>query len=1010
MILRHEPPSVEQLAGRRDKLDCLGFCLSDFGWWRFLTIEMNLTDSLKLLRAYADRGDEAAFRQLVESYLDLVYSTAVRRVGGDAKLAEDVTQTVFADLARKARALREVELLGGWLHRHTGFVAANLVRSEQRRRVREQEVVQMNALNDPPDSGWQHLAAELDETIESLETPERQVILLRFFERRDFRAIGQMLGVSDDAAQKRVSRALEKLRELLAHRGVTLEVALLGALLSGKAIKAAPAGLAAKVASLALASAAAGSGLTLAVNTLTHSLWLKTAVVGVVVVATVWLLLANHATRRHPAASPNPVLTLASAAETAESPRAATPVAATAAAGKAGAVSNELVLTVVADDVGQAVPNVIFDYWLWTKGGVKHAQPLYATRFGRCEVPVPADTTELLLVSECDGFASTRLDWRPDRGEKIPGQYTLRLARAVSIGGLVVDSDGNPVAGAQVGFNNQTDAGSETRPQSDEFGWPFWVTATTDAQGRWQIERIGRAAIRTLYGSASHPDFVASPLVFAGRNPNFVEQLMAKTNVFVLGRAVSVRGVVKDPNGQPVPAAEVRVGQVGEGGARESTTMRDGTFAVAGCRPGTNLITAQAQGYAPVTLTADLTDQAEPIQLTLRPGQLLKLRVVDPAGNPLPDATVWLNPFDYADPAKAATPTVQIDFNQRTDASGRLEWNTAPDQELPLEISAAGYMKSGAVHVWPDGVEHVITLQPALSISGTVRDATTGRPVPHFRIITGWPTLDPIDHSTNAHWSSLDRFWMTFGDGKFQHNYEEPVVGGTAHPEFIFKFEAEGYAPFITRSVSAADRHVRFDVDLTPAPARTVTVTLPDGTPAAAVDVGLVTPGAALRLLPGGISSENAAGGSRLVTDEHGRFKLPPDSTIQRVVAANAQGFAEATPAELAVQPVICLQPWGRLEGTLSSNGQPLVDAVIHFEYSQASRGSLSCDSSMFRFKTDTAGRFTFGKVPAGTHHLERVVPVDGSQQVWTVRPLQAVTIQAGETTVVTVEDDGDSH
>src|SRR5215469_10752362 len=182
---------------------------------------MNLTDNLKLLRDYADNGNEAAFRELVKRYVDLVYSAALRRVGGDAELAQDVTQTVFTDLARKAKSLRNVEMLSGWLHRHTGFVASNMVRSEHRRQIREQEAAQMNATHDSPDSVWQQLAPMLDDTIESLEPEDRQAILLRFFERQDFRHIGSAMGVSDDAAQNRVSRELEKLRGLLTGRGIT---------------------------------------------------------------------------------------------------------------------------------------------------------------------------------------------------------------------------------------------------------------------------------------------------------------------------------------------------------------------------------------------------------------------------------------------------------------------------------------------------------------------------------------------------------------------------------------------------------------------------------------------------------------------------------------------------------------------------------------------------------------------------------------------------------------------
>ena len=102
--------------------------MSDFAGVRVLTGEMSLTDSVKLLHDYAECGDEAAFRELVARYIDLVYSTATRRLGGDADLAKDVTQTVFSDLARNASSLRGVELLGGWLYRHTGFVAGKAVR------------------------------------------------------------------------------------------------------------------------------------------------------------------------------------------------------------------------------------------------------------------------------------------------------------------------------------------------------------------------------------------------------------------------------------------------------------------------------------------------------------------------------------------------------------------------------------------------------------------------------------------------------------------------------------------------------------------------------------------------------------------------------------------------------------------------------------------------------------------------------------------------------------------
>src|SRR6266581_2861148 len=105
-----------------------------------------MTDNQPLLAEYVQTGSETAFRELVSRYLGLVYSAAVRLVNGDTHLAEDVSQTVFADLARLARTLSRDVMLGGWLHRHTCFVAANTMRGERRRRSRERQAVEMNAL------------------------------------------------------------------------------------------------------------------------------------------------------------------------------------------------------------------------------------------------------------------------------------------------------------------------------------------------------------------------------------------------------------------------------------------------------------------------------------------------------------------------------------------------------------------------------------------------------------------------------------------------------------------------------------------------------------------------------------------------------------------------------------------------------------------------------------------------------------------------------------------------
>src|SRR5215472_14460500 len=107
-----------------------------------------MTETQELLGSFVKTGSESAFSELVRRYFDLVYSTAVRLVDGDTHRAEDVAQLVFADLARTASKLSEISTLGGWLHRHTCFVARTIMRGERRRQVREKLAVEMNTLND----------------------------------------------------------------------------------------------------------------------------------------------------------------------------------------------------------------------------------------------------------------------------------------------------------------------------------------------------------------------------------------------------------------------------------------------------------------------------------------------------------------------------------------------------------------------------------------------------------------------------------------------------------------------------------------------------------------------------------------------------------------------------------------------------------------------------------------------------------------------------------------------
>jgi len=223
-----------------------------------------MNDDAQLLRRYAEDRSESAFGELVSRHIDLVYSAALRLVAGDTHLAQDVAQTVFADLARKARALSRHEVLTGWLYQATRYAASKAVRTERRRAVREKEAVAMQELSS--DANWEQLQPVLDEAMGRLGAKDRDAVLLRYFERKELRAVGDALGTSEEGARKRVGRALERLRRYLTGRGVTLSTATLATVLTGSAVQAAPAALAGAISTTVIAgvaTAAAGSTFTL---------------------------------------------------------------------------------------------------------------------------------------------------------------------------------------------------------------------------------------------------------------------------------------------------------------------------------------------------------------------------------------------------------------------------------------------------------------------------------------------------------------------------------------------------------------------------------------------------------------------------------------------------------------------------------------------------------------------------------------------------------------------------
>ena len=218
--------------------------------------DMSETD-LELLARYNRQHAEDAFAELVRRHLGLVYSAALRQVRSP-QLAEEVAQSVFIDLARNAARLKPDTILTAWLYQVTRRTAIDVVRREASRQLREQIATEMNAMNATA-ADWTRIEPLLDEAMHALDDTDRIAILLRYFENKSLREVGVTLGTSENAAQKRLGRAVERLREFFAKRGVTIGASGLVIVISANAVQAAPVGLA-----ITISSAAALAGTTLA--------------------------------------------------------------------------------------------------------------------------------------------------------------------------------------------------------------------------------------------------------------------------------------------------------------------------------------------------------------------------------------------------------------------------------------------------------------------------------------------------------------------------------------------------------------------------------------------------------------------------------------------------------------------------------------------------------------------------------------------------------------------------
>jgi RNA polymerase sigma factor (sigma-70 family) len=948
----------------------------------------------RFLRREDVASSEAAFAALVERHGSMVLGVC-RRMLGDYHAAADAFQAVFLVLAGKAPRVRVDDTLARWLHGVSVRVSlqARAVARAERARVRSLEGLDPIDASAPADpEGRRELRAAIDEEIARLPARYRSAVVLCYLEGLTPEQAARRLRCPVGTVQSRLHRARERLRPALSRRGLAPSAWGPTALTDMIARADVPPALAASavrvVGPTAGAVPAAVAVLVRStIRSLSMSRTLRVAwiLLAVGVSASGAAILAGVGDDRG-ANRPAPRGQAAKADTPAERPN------------PAPAADGRLEIRAIDAATGQPLEGASVSWRLGINHG-KHQDKKSTTNGDGLAVlnwAGGATVNGLEVTVRKAGFVSYFINWKDSAHPlHLPAFKEIRLVTGIAIGGVVKDEAGGPVAGARIEVLAPPN-------ETEESNYGFTVAeATTDATGRWRVDH-----------APASPAGVSVQI----RAPRFLETGGPPSRnldaVTILKRGVTIKGRVLDARRQPIAGAKVRGGDEWASRPAKVKTDAGGAFVLENLKPGASVVTVQAEGFAPDLREVHPEDQPA-LEFLLGPGHTVRGQVVDRNGKPVAGATIYPETW-------RAHRTLQ--FLADTGPDGRFEWRSAPGDVVLYSISKTGYISRGGVALPATGAEQVVTLDPEVVVSGRVIDAATGRPVPAFRLVRGQVFADrpqPAGEGIKANLSALIRgvvsasnprpHWMpqeaaAFTRGRYTVKFDGPYAG------YALRVEAEGYKPADSRVFRPGEVAPTFDFTLNRAEAAdllTGVVLLPDGRPAAGVEVALATPEHPLGF-EGGFSGFGRGNGMPVVkTGPDGRFSFARPGGAYLLAAMSDDGYAEAAPEAPRRPDTLRLQPWGKIKGRAGIGHQPAAYQTIafdrrgvHFAGPRGVHGFYQRET-----RTDAQGQFSFDRVIPGEGEVSRVVLTefgDGSGQhmpCWQ----EPVDIAPGQTVLVRI-------